>query len=66
MCTDWTRREIASIYREPLLDLLLRAQNVREHHPVNQVQMCRLLSIKTGGCLEDCAAPYFIAVQRQH
>ncbi|HKV92417.1 MAG TPA: biotin synthase BioB [Candidatus Angelobacter sp.] len=71
MRTDWTRQEIAAIYREPLLDLLLRAQNVhREHHPANQVQMCRLLSIKTGGCPEDCAycpqsARYSTGVERQ-
>jgi biotin synthase len=56
MRTDWTRREIADLYHQPLLDLLLRAQQVhREFHPANQVQMCRLLSIKTGGCPEDCA-----------
>lgn len=71
MRTDWTRQEIAAIYRQPLLDLLLRAQNVhREHHPANQVQMCRLLSIKTGGCPEDCAycpqsARYATGVERQ-
>lgn len=71
MRTDWTRQEIAAIYRGPLLDLLLRAQNVhREHHPANQVQMCRLLSIKTGGCPEDCAycpqsARYATGVERQ-
>jgi biotin synthase len=71
MRTDWTRQEVAAIYREPLLDLLLRAQNVhREHHPANQVQMCRLLSIKTGGCPEDCAycpqsARYATGVERQ-
>jgi biotin synthase len=71
MRTDWTRQEVAAIYREPLLDLLLQAQNVhREHHPANQVQMCRLLSIKTGGCPEDCAycpqsARYATGVERQ-
>jgi biotin synthase len=71
MRTDWTRQEVASIYREPLLDLLLRAQNVhREHHPANRVQMCRLLSIKTGGCPEDCAycpqsARYNAGVERE-
>src|SRR5215472_1427609 len=71
MRTDWTRQEITAIYREPLLDLLLRAQSVhREHHPANQVQMCRLLSIKTGGCPEDCAycpqsARYSTGVERQ-
>lgn len=71
MRTNWTRQEIAAIYGEPLLDLLLRAQKVhREHHPANQVQMCRLLSIKTGGCPEDCAycpqsARYATGVERQ-
>lgn len=71
MRTDWTRQEVTAIYREPLLDLLLQAQNVhREHHPANQVQMCRLLSIKTGGCPEDCAycpqsARYATGVERQ-
>src|SRR5947209_5846237 len=56
MRTDWTRPEIASIYHQPLLDLLLQAQKAhREHHAANQVQMCRLLSVKTGGCPENCA-----------
>jgi biotin synthase len=53
---DWTREEIGAIYRQPLMDLVYRAQQVhREFHPANQVQLCRLLSIKTGGCPEDCA-----------
>ena len=56
MRTDWTRHEVSSIYDLPLLDLLLQAQKIhREFHPANEVQMCRLLSIKTGGCPEDCA-----------
>jgi biotin synthase len=56
MRTDWTRAEIAAIYHQPLLELVFSAQQVhRQHHPANQVQMCRLLSIKTGGCPEDCA-----------
>src|SRR6476661_3917385 len=55
MRTDWTRQEIAAIYHQPLLDLLVQAQEVhRRFHPANEVQMCRLLSIKTGGCPEDC------------
>ena len=59
------------IYRQPILDLLLQAQKThREFHPANEVQMCRLLSIKTGGCPEDCAycpqsAHYTTAVERQ-
>lgn len=56
MRTDWTREEISVIYHRPLLDLLLEAQQIhRRFHPANEVQMCRLLSIKTGGCPEDCA-----------
>src|SRR5215472_13774271 len=56
MRTNWTRPEIASIYRQPILDLLIDAQTVhRKFHPKNEIQMCRLLSIKTGGCPEDCA-----------
>jgi biotin synthase len=71
MRTDWTRQEISAIYNQPLLDLLLQAQKVhREFHPANEVQMCRLLSIKTGGCPEDCAycpqsAHYETGVERQ-
>jgi biotin synthase len=56
MRTNWTRQEIMALYHRPLLDLLLQAQQThREFHPANEVQMCRLLSIKTGGCPEDCA-----------
>jgi biotin synthase len=53
---DWTRPEIASIYGQPLLDLIGQAQQVhlRYHDPRN-VQLCKLISIKTGGCPEDCA-----------
>ena len=53
---DWTLAEIEAIYTTPLLDLLLGAQQThRLHHEPNQVQGCVLLSIKTGGCPEDCA-----------
>jgi len=71
MRTNWTRPEIASIYRQPILDLLIDAQTVhRKFHPENEIQMCRLLSIKTGGCPEDCAycpqsAHYSTGVERQ-
>jgi biotin synthase len=53
---DWTRGEIAAVYTEPLLDLVLQAALVhRAHHAPNRVQGCMLLNIKTGGCPEDCA-----------
>jgi biotin synthase len=52
---DWSLDEIEAIYRAPLLDLLMQAQEAhRRHHPPNQIQGCTLLSIKTGGCPEDC------------
>jgi biotin synthase len=52
---DWTRAEAQAIYGLPFMDLLFRAHSVhrREFDP-NRVQMSRLLSIKTGGCAEDC------------
>ena len=53
---DWSVSEIESIYTGPLPDLVFRAQTVhRAHHSPNEVQGCMLLSIKTGGCPEDCA-----------
>jgi len=52
---DWTQAEIASIYHTPLMDLMYRAASVHRafHNPL-AVQQCTLLSIKTGGCPEDC------------
>lgn len=53
--TDWTREEITAIYRLPFTELLHRASTVhREHFDPLEVQRCTLLSIKTGGCNEDC------------
>jgi biotin synthase len=53
---DWRRGEVAEIYRTPLPSLLYRAQTVhRQFHAEDRVQTCQLLSIKTGGCPEDCA-----------
>jgi len=53
---DWRREEVAEIYRTPLPSLVFRAQTVhRQVHPEDRVQTCQLLSIKTGGCPEDCA-----------
>ena len=53
--TDWTRDEIAALFDLPFTELLFQAASVhREFHPPSQVQLCTLLSIKTGGCPEDC------------
>jgi biotin synthase len=53
---DWSLPEIEAIYSAPLPDLVFRAQTVhRALHRTNEVQGCMLLSIKTGGCPEDCA-----------
>jgi biotin synthase len=55
MRTDWTRDEIRHLFDRPFLDLLFDAQSVhRAFHPANEVQLSTLLSIKTGGCPEDC------------
>ncbi|CAM6094166.1 unnamed protein product [Calypogeia fissa] len=53
---DWKREEIQSIYDSPLMDLLFHGAQVHRHaHRFREVQQCTLLSIKTGGCSEDCA-----------
>jgi len=53
---DWTLKEIEDIYHTPLLDLVFKAATVhREYNAIGEVQVCTLLSIKTGGCPEDCA-----------
>ena len=50
------REEIRSIYHSPILELIFRAAMVhREHHNSREIQVCTLLSIKTGGCPEDCS-----------
>lgn len=68
---DWTRDEIRSVFNLPLPELIFRAQLAhREFHKPEEVQLCRLLSIKTGACPEDCAycsqsAHYKTPVARQ-
>ncbi len=53
--TDWTRDEIATLFDLPFHELMWQAQTVhREYHAAGEVQLCTLLSIKTGGCPEDC------------
>jgi len=53
---DWSRAEVAALFALPFNELLHRAHAVhRENHDPNAVQVSTLLSIKTGGCPEDCA-----------
>ncbi len=52
---NWTQEEILEIYNKPMMELLYEAATVhRQHHDPNTVQVSTLLSIKTGGCPEDC------------
>jgi len=68
---DWARDQVGAIYRTPLTELLFRAQTIHQQfHPKDRVQTCQLISIKTGGCPEDCAycpqsAHYDADVERQ-
>jgi biotin synthase len=68
---DWKPSEVEAIYRTPLPELIFRAQSIhREFHEPDRVQTCQLISIKTGGCPEDCAycpqsAHYEADVERQ-
>jgi biotin synthase len=53
---DWSVAEIESIYNLPLPELIFNAQTAhRKYHKTDEVQGCVLLSVKTGGCPEDCA-----------
>ena len=53
--TDWTRDEIAALFDLPFSELVFcAAETHRAHHAPGEVQLCTLLSIKTGGCPEDC------------
>lgn len=68
---DWTKEEVQTIYNLPLLDLIHQAASThRLWHKPNQIQVCTLLSVKTGGCPEDCsycgqAARYHTDIQVQ-
>jgi biotin synthase len=68
---DWRKSEVQAIYETPLPELVYRAQTVhREFHAPDRVQTCQLISIKSGGCPEDCAycpqsAHYDADVERQ-
>ncbi len=53
---NWTIEEINDIYNKPLLELIYSAATIhRDHQDTGEVQVCTLLSVKTGGCSEDCA-----------
>lgn len=68
---DWTSEEIEAIYNLPFPELIFEAQTVhRKFHKTDEIQGCQLLSIKTGGCPEDCAycpqsAHYKTEVERE-
>src|SRR5688572_7948096 len=68
---DWTTDQVEALYALPLTELLFRAQTVhRQYHDPTYVQRCTLLSIKTGGCPEDCgycpqSAHYDTGVKRE-
>lgn len=53
---DWTREEITDIFNRPIMELIYEAATVhRQFNDPNEVQVCTLLSVKTGGCPEDCS-----------
>ena len=53
---NWTIDELSELYNTPLLDLIYRAATVhRENHNPREVQVSSLISVKTGGCSEDCS-----------
>lgn len=55
MRTDWQKQEVTTIYETPFMELLYWAQTVhKEHFSPNAIQLCSLLSVKTGACPEDC------------
>ena len=52
---DWNTKEISKIYHQPLMELVFQSSDIhRKFHQLGEVQVCTLLSIKTGGCPEDC------------
>ena len=54
--TNWTLAEVNAIYHQPVLELVTQAAAVhQQHQATGEVQVCTLLSVKTGGCPEDCA-----------
>jgi biotin synthase len=67
---DWTPEEIQDLLQQPLLDLVYRAQTIHRQYSDRQIQLATLLSVKTGGCAENCAycpqsAHYETSVEKQ-
>lgn len=53
---DWTKEEVAEIYNMPIMELMYKAATIhRQFNDPSEVQVCTLLSVKTGGCKEDCS-----------
>lgn len=53
--SQWDKVSIATVYERPLLDLIHIAQSIhRKNFPPNEIELCKILSIKTGGCPENC------------
>jgi len=52
---DWTTAEILAILQQPLLDLVYQAQTIHRQYSASDMQLATLLSVKTGGCAENCA-----------
>jgi biotin synthase len=53
---DWTAAEVRELFDAPLMELVFRAAQVhRQFHDASEIQVCKLISIKTGGCPEDCS-----------
>ncbi|MDN3508790.1 MAG: biotin synthase BioB [Candidatus Neptunochlamydia sp.] len=54
--SDWTLEELQSLHSRPLLELAMDAMGIhKKHHKIGEIQVCHLISIKTGGCSEDCS-----------
>jgi biotin synthase len=53
---DWTPAEVRELFDAPLMELVFRAAQIhRQFHDPSEIQVCKLISIKTGGCPEDCS-----------
>lgn len=54
--SDWSRKEVAELFGAPLMELVFRAATIhRQYHDPREIQVCKLISIKTGACPEDCS-----------